>query len=115
MACDCGTCYVGESSRNLKIRIRGHAQKSSKSNISLHIAESVERQRLANLPQDHCINYLSTNVISHEKNNRKRKFIESVCIKSKSAKLCNVGGSTAVSEIWDLSLAMVARLLKNLD
>ncbi len=37
------------------------------------------------------------------------------CIKAKSAKLCNVGGSMAVSEIWDPSLAMVARSLKNLD
>ncbi len=44
VSCDCGMHYVGESARNLKIRIHEHAQKSSKSTISLYILESNEQQ-----------------------------------------------------------------------
>ncbi len=56
-----------------------------------------------------------TTVITQEKNMRKRKFIESLCIKSKAPKLCSVGGSVVVSDIWDPSLPHIARSLKDLD
>ncbi len=115
VSCDCGCHYVGESMRNLKIRIHEHELKSSKSTISLHILEENEKLRKRNLPQTHRIDHLSPNLISQEKNFRKRKFIESICIKSKSHHLCNMGGSVAVSDIWDPSLPKIAKLLKALD
>ncbi len=113
--CECGEKYVGESTRNLKIRIHEHGLKSSKSTISLHIKSENEILQQANEPETHQIDELSPAIISQEKNFRKRRFIESVCIKSRARDLCNVGGSVAVSDIWDPSLPKVARTLPMLD
>ncbi len=71
--------------------------------------------RRRKLPEDHAVEGTSTMVIGQEKNQRKRKFIESICIKSKSLKLCNVGGSVHVADIWDPSLPIIAKNLKDLD
>ncbi len=115
VSCNCGTHYVGESKRNLKIWIHEHCLKSSKSTISLHVHSENEQLAIENLPEMHRINELSANVISQEKNYRKRRFMESVCIKSKSAKLSNTGGLVGVSDVWDLSLPHIAKTLKDLD
>ncbi len=112
VSCDCGSHYVGESKQNLKIRIHEHSLKSSKSTISLHVHTENEQLAIENFPEMHRINELSANVISQEKNYHKCRFMESVCIKSKSAKLSNVGGSVGVSDIWDLSLLHSPKLLE---
>ncbi len=115
VSCSCGTHYVGETARNLKVRIYEHRLKSSKSTLSLHVHAANELLRLQNLPEDHEVEGMSTSVICQERNMRKRKFIESVVIKSKASKLCNVGGSVGVSGVWDPSLPMVAKRLKDMD
>ncbi len=53
VSCECGCHYIGESMRNLKIRIHEHELKSSKSTISLHILEENEKLRKLKLPQTH--------------------------------------------------------------
>ncbi len=115
VSCDCGTHYVVESMRNLKIRIHEHSLKSSKSTISLHVCSENEQLSLENLLETHRINELSTNLILQEKNYWKCTFMESVCIKSKSVKLSNLGGSVGVSDVWDPSLPYIAKTLKDLD
>ncbi len=106
---------MGETARNLKVRIYEHHQKSSKSTLSLHVHAANELLRLQHLPEDHEVDGLSTTVICQEKNLRKRKFIESVVIKAKAPKLCNLGGSVTVYGVWDPSLPMVAKKLRDLD
>ncbi len=117
VSCSCGTHYVGKSGRNLKIRIHEHCLASSKSTLSLHVR--AENDRIEQDPEStedrHEIDGLSTFIISQERNARKRRLMESICIKSKAAKLCNIGGSVSVSDIWDPSLPKIARLLRNLD
>ncbi len=115
VSCECGTHYIGESVRNLKIRVHEHELKSSKSMISLHISSENEELRKKHLPQHHKIDPVVTSLITQEKNGRKRKFIESLYIKSKAANLCNVGGSVVISDIWDPSLPNIAKSLKILD
>ncbi len=106
VACSCGCHYIGESSHNLKIRIHEHSLHSSKSAISLHVKSA---------GADHEIVGESTMVISQEKNLRKRKFMESVCIKAKAQRLCNTGGSVLVSDVWNVGLPAVTRDLSDLD
>ncbi len=106
---------MGETARNLKVRIHEHRLKSSKSTLSLHVCAANELLRLQHLPEDHEVDGMSTTVICQERNLRKRKFIESVVIKSKAPKLCNLGGSVGVSGVLDPSLPMVAKRLKDID
>ncbi len=81
----------------------------------LHIRTENEELRKRHLPQHHKIDPVVTSLISQEKNGRKRKFIESLYIKSKATNLCNVGGSVVISDIWDPSLPNIAKSLKILD
>ncbi len=104
--CSCGTKYVGESGRNLKVRIGEHKLQSSNSAISLHTRTAGD---------NHVITENMTTVIAQERNPRKRKFMESAVIKSKAARLCNTGPSVYVSDIWSPSLASLARSLAMLD
>ncbi len=110
LACQCGTRYIGESGRNLKIHVNEHKQRSSKSALSLHIHEDREEQ-----DGDHQIQEDSATVITQERNLRKRRFIESACIKAKAAQLCNNGPSVYVSDVWNPTLSRLARSLSALD
>ncbi len=80
--CNCGLQYVGESSHNLKVRIKEHLAKSSASAISIHVREN-----------DHAIVPHNTIILASEKNNRKRKILESLFIENKFPLLCNTGPS----------------------
>ncbi len=110
LACQCGTRYVGESRRNLKIRVNEHKQRTSKSALSLHVHEDREEQ-----DGDHQIQEDSATVITQERNLRKCRFIESACIKVKAARLCNNGPSVYMSDIWNPTIARLARSLSALD
>ncbi len=77
VACGCGVHYVGESRRNLKIRIQEHRQHSSKSAISLHVWESEKEE---STEQKHEVRGESMTIITQEKNARRRHFIESICM-----------------------------------
>ncbi len=108
--------------RNLKIRVHEHALPSSKSAISLHVRDSlaaIEEIKKVNPefePEDnHEVLPESTIVISQERNTRKRKFIESICILSKAPRVCNLGPSAEVSHMWNPNLTCVARALPALD
>ncbi len=104
--CSCGAKYVGESGRNLKIRVREHKRPTSKSALSVHIREARD---------DHTIEENSTTVLTQEKNLCKRRFMESAVIKAKSRRLCNNGPSVYVSDTWNPSIAKLARSLSVLD
>ncbi len=98
---------MGESGRNLKIRVQEHMYPSSKSSLSLHVKAKKE----SDCEEAHAIDKKSATVITQERNPRKRRFIESACIKAKRRALCNTGPSLAVSDTWDSSLSHVARKL----
>ncbi len=114
IACKCGVRYIGESIRNLKIRVHEHKLKSSKSALSLHVRE-FEDPNIDAEDADHSVVKKSTLVLGEEKNTCKRKFVESVCIVAKAPRVCNLGPSVQVSEIWNTNLAAVAHALPNFD
>ncbi len=90
--CSCGSQYVGETNRNLKVRLREHLHRSSISSFSEHLRQNTGQAAMLH----------NTIVLSTESSNLKRKLIESFCIQEKSARLCNVGGSIEIPTIWEL-------------
>ncbi len=104
VSCNCGVRYVGESARNLKVRVHEHQLRSSKSAITLHVNESNEAENT----DDHGIETKATLVLSQEKNRRKRRFMESISIKAKALRLCNTGPSAYVSDVWNPALPRIA-------
>ncbi len=103
--CSCGTTYVGESLRNLKVRVSEHLHASSKSSFSDHLQNYRHRPALKD-----------TVVLSREKNTVKRKLIESICIahfsKEKEAKQCNSGLSSDIPAIWQICTRRIERQLR---
>ncbi len=87
--CTCGLQYVGESNRNLKVRLAEHFSKSSNSALSHHLQSSRHKPEMKD-----------TNILAQERNTFKRKILESLCIHNKSARMCNSGPSTELSSIW---------------
>ncbi len=110
LACQCGVRYVGESGRNLKVRIQEHKQRSSKSALSLHVKEFED-----DTDGEHAIRKESTVVLAQERNARKRRFIESVCIRAKQPCLCNTGTSVTISDMWKTNVVHVTKCLSSLD
>ncbi len=111
VVCECSIRYIGETAHNLKVRIHEHTLRSANSAIGQHVWAEKDRDATA----DHSVLEDSTVVIAHERNTRKRKFIESACIMSKAPRLCNLGPSMEVSDVWGPNLCHVARALPNLD
>ncbi len=108
VACACGTWYIGKSTWNLKICIHKHTLQSTKSTISLHVKES-------DAEEDHSSLHASTLIIAQERNQRKWKFMESVCIMAKAPHLCNLEPSVKVSDQWNPNLMLIAQALLALD
>ncbi len=106
LECECGIKYVGESGRNLKVRVEEHKKRGSNSAFSLHMREA---------EGDHQFLENATSIISQERNLRKRRFIESTVIKAKAARLCNTGPSVFISDVWNPAIARVAKELSALD
>ncbi len=111
VTCLCGTRYVSESGRNLKVRIHEHKKNSSKSTISLHVNSFKGKPE----EKDHEVEKESTMILAMERNARKRHFMESACIRTKQRRLCNTGTSVTVSDIWKTNLVHVAKELPSLD
>ncbi len=64
---------------------------------------------------DHSVLKKSMLVLGQEKNMRKQKFMESICIMAKAPRLCNLGPSVQVSDVWNPNLSAVARTLPDMD
>ncbi len=104
VSCSCGIQYVGESGRNLKVRISEHMRNSSKSALSYHLLKYQHQPILKH-----------TQILATEKNLHKRKIIESLCITHKKSCLCNTGVSVELPQIWQLCAPMVSRQLAKFD
>ncbi len=105
--CKCGLQYIGESNRNLKVRLAEHKYRSSQSALSIHLRREKERGNEA----DHTAAMHNTVIFAREKNNLKRKIIESLVIENKSAKICNYGPSIEIPLIWKLCEPCITRQL----
>ncbi len=91
MSCSCGTKYVGESCRNLKVRMAEHCDlKHSSSVLSNHLKIGNAHQLLEN----------STQILTQERQIWKRKLLESLLILNNPQPLCNSRPSTEVSNMW---------------
>ncbi len=106
--CDCGCTYIGESGRNLKVRVSEHLQASSRSAFSDHLQNLQHRPLIKD-----------TVILSQEKNYLKRKIIETICIdhwrKKKSPKICNSGFSSDFPAIWQICSQCIAKQLRPKD
>ncbi len=113
--CNCGVRYVGETARNLKVRVREHQARSSGSAITVHVNDENEAENT----ERHGVDPRETLVLTQERNRRKRRFMESIVIKAKRTRLCNTGPSAYVSDVWDSALPRVAEsfplAMDNLD
>ncbi len=103
--CSCGVQYVGESSRNLKVRIAEHLQYSSKSALTSHLLDN----QLHKLVLNH------TQILAREPNSRKRKIPETLAITHKRSPLCNTAVSTELSEVWQTCASFVTSQLSKSD
>ncbi len=102
--CVCGVQYVGQTGRNLKVRLSEHLTNSSNSSLSAHLLNTGHKPTLKD-----------TQILFREKNEHKRKLIESLCIEHKKSKLCNTGVSLDLPVIWNLCAAELASQLKHTD
>ncbi len=89
--CSCNKRYIGESLRNLKVRIMEHKSIHSESALAVHLRIGYAHNLLPNL----------TRTIFKEKQYFKRKILESLVILNYPDLLCNKGPSTNISEMWD--------------
>ncbi len=102
--CTCGIQYIGESSRNLKVRLNEHHFGSSISSLSIHMHDTGHK------PTMH-----DTIILAKERNGLKCKVIESFCIENKCTKLCNTGVSMDIPAIWNLCSEELLRQLMDTD
>ncbi len=102
--CSCGLEYIGESRRNLKIRVNEHLQNSSNSAQSIHLKE--------NRDEGHFLVSPNTVVLARERNTLKRKIIETLCIEHSPAKLCNTGASVELPMVWNICAEGLDKQLK---
>ncbi len=101
--CSCGIQYVGESNRNLKVRVAEHLHASSGSAFSSHLR--------ANL--DHSPSAQNTVILASEKSTLKCRILESLCIENKAAKRCNTGLSIEIPPIWKICTEAVGHWTAN--
>ncbi len=95
--CSCGEKYIGESERNLKVRISEHKSNSSNSTLSVHLRQG----------RGHTLEENRTEIVLYEKQFWKRKFLESLAILYSSENLCNAGPSVRVSSMWFASVPKI--------
>ncbi len=88
--CSCGREYIGESERNLKVRILEHESANSCTSLSNHLRIS----------KAHVLESNRTQLLMYEKHWMRRKLLESMSILHNPTALCNVGLSTEVSDMW---------------
>ncbi len=102
--CTCGVQYVGETERNLKVRLNEHFNNTSCSSLSCRL------QQTGHKPTMH-----DTIILVKERNCLKRKVLESFCIEYKQAHLCNTGVSMDLPAVWNICAENLSRQLKDLD
>ncbi len=102
--CTCGTQYIGESKRNLKIRLNEHTHISSNSAFSQHLQCEQHRPVLKD-----------TVILATEPNTLKRKLIESLCISNKKVKTCNTGVSFEFAPIWNALMEPLQKQVSHSD
>ncbi len=91
VVCSCGVRYIGQSYRNLKVRIAEHRNLAhSESSLSSHLRNGPGHQLLHN----------RTLPLVKEKQNFRRKLLESLMILHTPHKICNAGPSLEVSDMW---------------
>ncbi len=105
LPCSCGVEYIGESGRNLKVRVAEHLRNSSKSALSLHLLNN----------DTHRPNLKQIQIIARECITSKRKIIETLAIEHKKAKLCNSGSSIELPLIWQLCAPKITKQLSKFD
>ncbi len=93
--------YVGESGRNLNVRVSEHLRNSSNSALTNHLLNN----------DTHQPNFKQIHILARESNVCKRKIIESLCIENKKACLCNTGTSIELPLIWQLCAPQVTKQL----
>ncbi len=111
MVCSCGLQYIGETNRNLKVRLSEHLLPSSNSTLSNHLFPGLNRVRDPN----HQLVAANTLILAREKNMLKRKITESHCVEHKAAKLANTGPSINLPTVWNLCAQGLGRQLENSD
>ncbi len=108
--CSCGLQYVGESSRNLKVRLSEHLHPSSNSAFSNHIFDDSRKKRSDHKPLIH-----QAQIIAWEKGTVKRRIIESLSIEHKRSRMCNTGVSVVLPKIWNQCAKQLAGQLTRTD
>ncbi len=103
--CSCGIQYIGQSFRNLKVRVSEHLLRNSRSAVSVHIRQN----------PGHFLATQNTVIIACEQNNLRRKLMESICFKRKAKMLCNTGLSLELLAIWNLCMDCVGKELQRID
>ncbi len=106
--CTCGLKYIGESFRNLKVRSNEHLHNSSRSTLTAHLLQYQNGT-------GHKADLEKTTILAQEGNTRKRKLMESMCIKYKEVHLCNAGVSLEMPGSWDVCIPALKEQLLQLD
>ncbi len=105
--CSCGLQYIGESSRNLKVRLVEHIKNSSGSAFTNHL--------LNNESGTHKPVFKDTMILAREMNTLKRKVLESLCIQTKKTKACNNGTSVDIPPVWNMCAKVMLSQLSRTD
>ncbi len=88
--CSCGREYIGQSERNLKVRVLEHKKNNSASSLSKHLRISNAHQLESN----------RTEIMSRERHGFRRKLLESMCILYNPHAICNTAPSVEMSDMW---------------
>ena len=93
---DCEKCYIGETGRMVKTRMKEHKQdaenkKENVSGLSQHIRQT-----------KHKMKFNEVQILNRENNKEKRRFKEAVAIKNSKIELVNKKEEIKVlSEVWE--------------
>ncbi len=101
--CRCGIEYIGESHRNLKVKLAEHEKRNSDSAFTDHLFIDKKVHKI--VPRQ-------TLVLAQEKQSLKRKIVETLCIRTYEGNLCNTGPSVDLELAWDTCLDRVGRELR---
>ncbi len=114
--CTCGVAYIGETNRNLKVRLVEHLRRSSSSAFTAHIKPDNWNKSTSSIQSNqHQPALRNTVIMACESNNFKRKLLESICIACKAPRLCNTGPSIDMPTVWNACQSHVAKELERFD
>ncbi len=105
--CECGAQYVGETSRNLKVRLKEHMQLNKLNSLSAltqHLKDTGHEAQMKD-----------TVVLACEQNSLKRKVLESLVIEHKAARLTNTGTSIDIPAVWNTCARGLALDIADID